>query len=241
MPPAYHPLPTGEKGVCFCAHGATVSIAILAAEENLAMKQLLTFCFAVLLAAGSARAQSGHDMSGHDDQKKDHDHQAAAGHDQMGAMHEKMMKEMQADMDGMKANLQKMKDLSAKTNDPAAKEQLQLNISMWQSMIGNMEKHMHMMNTMHEHGMGMGQGHGSGEGHEAHGKDMGSHDLHSNDMHGKEMHGHEMGEKDGPGMSCCGGGKDGMSCGKGDGKEMSGCCCKRASEKAPPPDATKKP
>ncbi|MFI5105976.1 MAG: hypothetical protein ACHP79_13710, partial [Terriglobales bacterium] len=149
---------------------------------------------------------------------KGHDHQAMAGHDKMGAMHEQMMKDMQADLDGMKANLQKMKDLAAKTNDPAAKDQLQLNISMWQSVIGNMEKHMHMMKAMHEHGMGMGEGH---------------------DAHGKDMHGHEMGGKDG--MSCCGG-KDGMSCGKGDGKEMSGCCCKRAaSEKALPPDATKKP
>jgi|GEM_PF-2277557 len=156
------------------------------------MKNFLVFCFAVLLVSGVSQAQSG--TAGHDhsaappDQAKEHEHHPAAGHDQMAGMHEKMMKDMQADMDGMKANLQKMKDLLPKTKDAAAKEQLQLNVNMWQSVVDNMDKHMQMMKHMHEHGMG--------------GMDMGG--------HGKDMH-----NKDGKMMDCCKGeGKEGMSCGK---------------------------
>lgn len=148
------------------------------------MKRFVAFCFAALLATGIAQAQcggGGHAMAGCD-------HQA------MGAQHEQMMKNMQADLDAMKANLQKMKDLLGKTKDASAKEQLQLNINMWQSVLDNMDKHLQMMKGMHEQGMGMGMGPG---------------------------HMHAMGEH---GMSgCCGGGKDGgMACGKGDGQMF--CC-----------------
>jgi hypothetical protein len=54
----------------------------------------------------------------------------------------------------MRSNLQKMKDQLSKVSDPSTKDQLQLNINMWQNMIDNMDKHMSMMKGM------MGSGHG---------------------------------------------------------------------------------
>jgi len=85
------------------------------------------------------------------------DHSGMAGkmgqQQNMSAMHDQMMKSMQADLDSMRSNLQKMKDQLSKVSDPSTKDQLQLNISMWQTMIDNMEKHMTMMKGM------MGPGH----------------------------------------------------------------------------------
>jgi hypothetical protein len=63
----------------------------------------------------------------------------------MAAMHDQMMKSMQADLDSMRSNLQKMKDQLNKVSDQSTRDQLQLNISMWQTLIDNMEKHMTMM------------------------------------------------------------------------------------------------
>ena len=83
------------------------------------------------------------------------DQQTNTGRQQsMAAMHDQMMKSMQADMDSMRSNLQKMKDQLSKVSDPSTKDQLQLNINMWQTMIDNMDKHMSMMKGM------MGSGHG---------------------------------------------------------------------------------
>lgn len=72
----------------------------------------------------------------------------------MAAMHDQMMKSMQADLDSMRSNLQKMKDQLSKVSDQSTKDQLQLNISMWQTLIDNMDKHLTMMKGM------MGPGHG---------------------------------------------------------------------------------
>ena len=72
----------------------------------------------------------------------------------MSAMHEQMMKDMQTDLDSMRANLQKMKDQLSKVTDQSTKDELQVNIDMWQSLINNMDKHMSMMKQM------MGPGHG---------------------------------------------------------------------------------
>jgi hypothetical protein len=59
-----------------------------------------------------------------------------------------MMKDMQADLDSMRSNLQEMKDQIGKVSDRGTKEQLQLNIDMWQSLIGHMDKHMAAMKKM---------------------------------------------------------------------------------------------
>jgi TolA-binding protein len=66
----------------------------------------------------------------------------------MSKMHEQMMNDMQADLDSMRSNLQKMKDQIGKVSDRGTKEQLQLNIDMWQSLIGHMDKHMAAMKKM---------------------------------------------------------------------------------------------
>lgn len=72
----------------------------------------------------------------------------------MANMHTQMMNDMQADLDSMRSTLQKMKDGMDKVSDRATKDQLQLNINLWQSLIDHMEKHMagmrKMMNSHHE-------------------------------------------------------------------------------------------
>ena len=66
----------------------------------------------------------------------------------MSKMHDQMMKDMQADSDNMRANLQKLKDQIGKVSDRATRDQLQLNIEMWQSLIDHMDKHMTEMKNM---------------------------------------------------------------------------------------------
>lgn len=115
------------------------------------MKRILELCFVMLLCLGYGWAQDT-------TQKQMKPSPPPARHEQMGAMHEQMMKSMQADLDSMKANLQKMKAQLASVKDQGAKDQLQLNITMWQSLIDNMDKHMQMMKSMmggpgmHDHG-----------------------------------------------------------------------------------------
>ena len=63
-------------------------------------------------------------------------------------MHEQMMEDMQTDLESMRSNLQKMKDQIGKVSDRGTKDQLQLNIDMWQSLIDHMDKHMAGMKKM---------------------------------------------------------------------------------------------
>lgn len=105
------------------------------------MKRILELCLAVLLCLGYGWAQDT-------TQKQMKPGTPPAKHDQRGAMHEQMMKSMQADLDSMKANLQKMKDQLASVKDQSTKDQLQLNVTMWQSLIDNMDKHLQMMKSM---------------------------------------------------------------------------------------------
>jgi hypothetical protein len=120
------------------------------------MKQIHLWPLVAFLAASLAIAQSG----GSQDPAQDHPHAAhtqhhpPGDHHPMGGMadHEQMMRQMQASLDGMKANLQKMKDGIAGVNDQATRDQLQLNIDLWQACIDNMDHHMHMMGMMMEHG-----------------------------------------------------------------------------------------
>jgi hypothetical protein len=67
---------------------------------------------------------------------------------EMSTMHEQMMKDMQVDLDTMRSNLQKMKDQIGKVSDRGTKDQLQLNIDMWQSLIDHMDRHMATMKKM---------------------------------------------------------------------------------------------
>ncbi len=66
----------------------------------------------------------------------------------MSKMHEQMMKDLQADLDNMRSHLQRMKDQIGKVSDRGTRDQLQLNIDMWQSLIDHMDKHMDAMKKM---------------------------------------------------------------------------------------------
>ena len=66
----------------------------------------------------------------------------------MSKMHEQMMKDMQSDLDNMRSNLQRMKDQIGKVSDRGTRDQLQLNIDMWQSLIDHTDKHMEAMKKM---------------------------------------------------------------------------------------------
>ena len=66
----------------------------------------------------------------------------------MSTMHEQMTKDMQTDLESMRSNLQKMKDRIGKVSDRGTRDQLQLNIGMWQSLIDHMDKHMAAMKKM---------------------------------------------------------------------------------------------
>lgn len=66
----------------------------------------------------------------------------------MAKMHEQMMNDMQGDIDSMRSNLQKMKDQIGKVSDRGTRDQLQLNIDMWQSLVDHMDKHMDAMKKM---------------------------------------------------------------------------------------------
>ncbi|MBZ5525280.1 MAG: hypothetical protein LAP21_23885, partial [Acidobacteriia bacterium] len=121
------------------------------------MRRIFAYLLVAFLTTGLALAQAG----GSQDPAQHHPpaphkpaHHPPGDHHPMGGMqdHEKMMKEMQASVDGMKANLQKMKDSLAGVKDEATRDQLQLNINLWQSFIDNMDQHMHMMGAMMEHG-----------------------------------------------------------------------------------------
>ena len=66
----------------------------------------------------------------------------------MSKMHEQMMKDMQSDLDSMRSNLRKMKDQIGKVSDRGTRDQFQLNIDMWQSLVDHMDKHMAAMKNM---------------------------------------------------------------------------------------------
>jgi hypothetical protein len=112
----------------------------------------------------------------------------------------------------MKATVAKMKANLANVKDPAAKEQDQQNVELWEAMTGHMEG---MLKMMEAHGGPMGM---MGMHHE-----MGEH-------HGMEgccggMHHEGMGEHHEAMGGCCGGMKEGAGCCGGN---------KCGGEKAPP-------
>lgn len=111
------------------------------------MVRLMNVFFALVLVGSVALAQNPPGQSGM---------AGRMGQQQkMSAMHEEMMKSMQADLDTMKGNLQKMKDQLGKISDRSTKDELQVNIDMWQSVINHMDKHMSMMKEMMGSGPGM--------------------------------------------------------------------------------------
>ena len=104
------------------------------------MVRTMNMFFALVLVGSVALAQNPPSQSGTPGR--------AAQQQKMSAMHDEMMKSMQTDLDSMRSNLQKMKDQLSKVSDQSTKDQLQLNISMWQTMIDNLDKHLTMMKAM---------------------------------------------------------------------------------------------
>jgi hypothetical protein len=158
-------------------------------------------------------------------------------HGDMAAMHQKHMDEAKAQLEKMKATLEKMKASVAKVKDPAAKEQDQMNVELWEAMIGHMDQMLKMMDA-HPGAMGMMGMHGGmgehkmGEHHEMDGCCGGMHHEGMGGMHHEGMAGCCADMKDGKG-SCGKDGKDGCCAGMKDG--MKGCCGgnKCGGDKAP--------
>ena len=55
---------------------------------------------------------------------------------------------MQGDLDSMRSNLQTMKEQIGKVSERGTRDQVQLNIDMWQSLLDHMDKHMDEVKKM---------------------------------------------------------------------------------------------
>ena len=101
-------------------------------------------------------------------------------------MMQQHMQEMKGQLDSMRAKIADMRTKLAKVKDPAAKQALQADLELWETMAGHMESMQKMPPA--EHGPGMAMHHEGGAGCCA------------------GMMGHEN-KGDDHGMSCRGGGK----------------------------------
>jgi len=103
------------------------------------MTRIATLSICLLFLGSSSLAQNPPEQSGMDhnmpqkSQTSGTDRRGMHGMHEMSKMHEQMMKDMQTDLDSMRSTLQKMKDQIGKVSDRGTKDQLQLNIDMWQS------------------------------------------------------------------------------------------------------------
>ena len=102
-------------------------------------------------------------------------------------MMQQHMQEMKGQLDSMRAKIADMRTKLAKVKDPAAKQALQADLELWETMAGHMEGMQKMMPPA-EHGPGMAMHHEGGSGCCA---GMMSHDNKGDDH----------------GTSCCGAGK----------------------------------
>lgn len=128
------------------------------------MKRTLGCCLVIFLCLSPVLAHT----SSQDATQKQETQSAPATRQQRSAMHQEMMKSLQADLDSMRANLQKMKDQLSNVKDRDTKDELQLNVTMWQSLIDNIDQHVQAMKNMtggsgmHRHGnMRRQHGHGA--------------------------------------------------------------------------------
>jgi hypothetical protein len=77
-------------------------------------------------------------------------------HPDMAAMHAEHMQHMKDQVAKMRSTLDQMKANLDKLQDPAAKQQAQLDVDMWEAMVTDMEGMMSMMSAHTGMGMGMG-------------------------------------------------------------------------------------
>jgi hypothetical protein len=112
------------------------------------MIQIATLLFFLVILGSLSLAQNPSQQPGTGNPMDQKSQSSGMGMHDMSKMHEQMMNDMQADRDSMRSNLQKMKDQIGKVSDRGTKDQLQLNIDMWQSLIAHMDKHMAAMKKM---------------------------------------------------------------------------------------------
>ena len=74
--------------------------------------------------------------------------------------HEQHMQEMKAQLEKMHATLDQMKANLAKVKDPAARQEAQLNVDLWEGMVQHMDSMVKMMSNhpMQHQGAGMETG-----------------------------------------------------------------------------------
>jgi hypothetical protein len=112
------------------------------------MTRIATLLFFLVFLGSLSLAQNPSQQPGTGNGIDQKSQTSGMGMHDMSKMHEQMMKDMQADLDSMRPNLQKMKDQIGKVSDRGTKDELQLNIDMWQSLIAHMDKHMAAMKKM---------------------------------------------------------------------------------------------
>ncbi len=112
------------------------------------MTRISILLFSLVFLGSLSLAQNPSQQPGAGNRMDQKSQTSGMGMHEMSNMHEQMMKDMQADLDSMRSNLQEMKDQIGKVSDRGTKDQLQLNIDMWQSLIAHMDKHMAAMKKM---------------------------------------------------------------------------------------------
>ncbi len=188
------------------------------------MKTKALILFLVLLAASLAFAQQGSQTTPPPAGAQAAPARPAMTPEQRAAHRKQMQEQMQQHMQAMheqmekaKATLQQMKDNLPKITDPAAKQQAQLDINMWQTLVDHMSMMMEHMGPgmMGGPGMGMmGQGGMMGAGPGAMAGCPCCDAMHHDDDHGPGCcagmaHGDMKGDMKG---GCCCGGAGGMKC-----------------------------
>jgi TolA-binding protein len=112
------------------------------------MTRISILLFSLVFLGSLSLAQNPSQQPGAGNRMDQKSQTSGMGMHEMSNMHEQMMKDMQANLDSMRSNLQEMKDQIGKVSDRSTKDQLQLNIDMWQSLIAHMDKHMAAMKKM---------------------------------------------------------------------------------------------
>lgn len=133
-------------------------------------------------------------------------------------MQEEMQQHLQAmheQMEKAKATLQQMKDNLPKITDPAAQQQAQLDINLWQTLVDHMSAMMEHMGPGMMGGPGMDMmGHGDMGG--MHGGMGGGMACCAGMKHDDAAHGDMKDHGDMKGGCCCCGGAGAMKCGGSD-------------------------
>lgn len=127
--------------------------------------KFVTSCFFVVLLAACLWGQAAAPAQTPSSQTPAAPPTPPTHHDMGPGMHQQHMHEMKAHVEKIHATLDQMKANLAKVKDPAAKQQAQLDIDLWEGMVQHMDG---MVNMMSDHPMGH-----EGMGHDGMGLQMG--------------------------------------------------------------------